>query len=60
MNSGRTVFAQVMECLPLPEFHACVAFVGSAARYAACPNGDHQREEGWCSGRRGGRLSRLK
>ena len=25
MNSGRTVFAQVMECLPLPEFHACVA-----------------------------------
>lgn len=25
MNSGRTVFAQVMEFLPLPEFHACVA-----------------------------------
>jgi len=25
VNSGRTVFAQVMECLPLPEFHACVA-----------------------------------
>ena len=25
MNSGRTVFAQVMEYLPLPEFRACVA-----------------------------------
>lgn len=25
MNSGRTVFAQVMEFLPLPEFRACVA-----------------------------------
>ena len=25
MNSGRTVFAQVMAFLPLPEFHACVA-----------------------------------
>jgi len=25
VNSGRTVFAQVMECLPLPEFRACVA-----------------------------------
>ncbi len=25
MNSGRTVFAQLMEFLPLPEFRACVA-----------------------------------
>ncbi len=25
MNSGRTVFAQVMQFLPLPEFRACVA-----------------------------------
>lgn len=25
MNVGRTVFAQLMDALPLPEFRACVA-----------------------------------